>query len=212
MESKKNKAEETIKVLTKVVESVNRNKKEEKEIKNKKNIKCRDFGKPTGCTWGDRCKFRHEEDQGLGKEADCSYWMEGHCRFSDKVCWNKHNPSTKGSKPKEPREAAPPVFQDGQEQESGGPENPISSLDNEGWQDVTSRKNKRRMRELPQVVEKQKEIRGNQKNVEGQATANCPRDGAAGKETAPFPLDGESSQQIFLQALQVLLRQAGVSL
>ena len=67
------KAEETIKTRTQVVESVcHKNKEGDTGYKNKKHIKCREFNKPKGCAWGDRCKFDHGEVQRLGKEADCS--------------------------------------------------------------------------------------------------------------------------------------------
>ena len=61
---------ETRNTLMKVVKSVSNLKK----VKQKRpNIKCRAFNKPEGCAWGVKCKFDHVEDQGLGKETDCSY-------------------------------------------------------------------------------------------------------------------------------------------
>ena len=199
----RNNAMEKVDILTKVVESVNNNKniKEPKTKKNKKNIKCRDFTKANGCMWGERCKFSHGEEEGLVKEVDCSYWMEGSCRFSDQVCWNIHNPAKKGSTAKEQQNSAPAVFREGREQESLGQEN-------EGWEEARSRRNKRRMR----AAHPEKEIQGNLLDVDGQQTNPCQKDGLAGQETPTFPRDGEASQQMVLQALQALLRQAGVNL
>ena len=203
VEREKNNATEKIDILTKVVESVNKNRKEQKTKTNKKNIKCRDVSKANGCLWGDRCKFNHGEEEGLVKEVDCSYWMKGSCRFSDQVCWNIHNPATKGSKAKEQQNSALAVFQEGRE--SLGQEN-------EGWEEARSRKNKRRMRATPPEKEIEKEIQINPLNVDGKSTQNCPTDGEAGQQTQTFPRDGEASQQMVLQALQALLRQAGVNL
>ena len=76
------KTSETINIPTKVVESVNKNSKEQKTIKNKKDIKCRDFSKATGCSWGDRCQFSHGEEVRLVKESECSYWLEGHLEYT----------------------------------------------------------------------------------------------------------------------------------
>ena len=81
----------------KVVESVGNNVKEKKPKKHKVNVQCRDFEKPNGCSWGDKCKFLHGEKQGLGKTKDCSYWMDGNCHYLDS-CWNIHNPAKKGVK------------------------------------------------------------------------------------------------------------------
>ena len=125
--------------LMKVVESVSNTKKVKKKIPN---IKCREFNKPDGCPCGEKCKFDHIEDQGLGKEADCSYWLDGKCRFSEKVCWNKHDPDKKGQNVKS-NEAWNSVFQERQEEQR-----PPSGLDGEGWVESTSRKTKRRMRHL----------------------------------------------------------------
>ena len=81
--------------LKKVVESVTDNKK---QTKIKKKTKRRELNKPNGCSWGLRCKFDHEEVIQLEKKVDCSYWMDGHCRFEDKTCWNIHDPEKKGEK------------------------------------------------------------------------------------------------------------------
>ena len=90
---------ETRNTLIKVVELIGNNFEVKKTKKVKEKIPCRDFNKPGGCAWGDRCRFRHGEDPGLEKDKDCSYWMAGHCRYSEKVCWNSHNPEKKGMKP-----------------------------------------------------------------------------------------------------------------
>ena len=73
----------TMNILKKVVESVTDNLPEKKSKQNKKNIKCREVSKPNGCSWGTKCKFDHGEYKGLGKQTDCTYWMEGHCRFTE---------------------------------------------------------------------------------------------------------------------------------
>ena len=199
VEREKNNAIEKIDILTKVVEAVNnKNSKEPKTKKDKKNIKCRDFRKANGCMWGERCKFSHGEEEGLVKEVDCSYWMEGRCRFSEQVCWNIHNQAKKGSKTKEQQDSAPPVFWEGPQQEYLGQEN-------KGWEKSRSRRNKRRMR----ATHPEKESQGKLLNMDGQANQTCPKDGVAGQETPTFPRDGEAGQQMVLQALQALLRQAG---
>ena len=202
VEREKNNAIEKIDIVTKVVEAVNnKNSKEPKTKKDKKNIKCRDVSKANGCMWGERCKFSHGEEEGLVKEVDCSYWMEGRCRFSEQVGWNIHNQAKKGSKTKEQQDSAPPVFWEGPQQEYLGQEN-------KGWEKSRSRRNKRRMR----ATHPEKESQGKLLNVDGQANQTCPKDGVAGQETPTFPRDGEAGQQMVLQALQALLRQAGVNL
>ena len=47
--------------LMKEVESVGNDIKEKQPKKHKINIQCRDFNKPNGCSWGDKCKFAHGE-------------------------------------------------------------------------------------------------------------------------------------------------------
>ena len=199
----KSEALDKVSTLTKVVEAVNNNVKEQRPSKNKKDINCRDYNTPKGCAWGSRCKFYHEEDQGLGKNVDCSYWMEGHCRFSNKVCWNKHNPAMKGSKQKKGQEVQESVFQGGQEPQRGGTENSASRMDSEGWEDAGSRRSKRRMRVTsPEKGRQQEDL----------TDPTFHKDGETGEMTPPFPVDGAANQQIILQALQALLRQAGVGM
>ena len=67
---------------------------------NKTGIECKDFNKPAGCSYGDRCKFEHIRRNGLENKRDCSHWMEGECSFTDKACKYAHEQAKKGSKMK----------------------------------------------------------------------------------------------------------------
>ena len=189
-------AKETIKTLTKVVESVFNNEKElNKNNKSKKHVKCRDFNKPSGCGWGDRCKFGHGEACELGKKSECSYRMDGRCRYSQKVCWNNHDPNKKRINSNKDREDNIKVFQEGGEEMSGPPgqENSACSLDAENWRVSRSRK----MTAMAWEKERQEEPG----MVDGQVTQTFPMDGKPAK----------IRQQALLDVLHCLLQHAGGS-
>ena len=133
---------ETRNTLMKVVESVSSNNAEVKKTKkNKLKIQCRDFDKPNGCQWGEQCRFLHGVKQGLEKTKDCSYWMDGECRYPEKVCWNKYDPAKKGHKSGEENASSQSVFQGGQQDQRLPPgQQAASRMDAEGWMDPSSRK------------------------------------------------------------------------
>ena len=89
-------------------------------------IKCKDFNKPNGCSYGDRCKFDHIKEGGLEARKDCSHWLEGECNFTDKACKYSHDPTKKGIKMK----ANSAFFYQGNQ-----PQNPAQGLDNLSTQD-----------------------------------------------------------------------------
>ena len=194
-----------INMLKKVVESVTDNIGEKKTKKNKKKIKCREVNKPNGCSWGTKCRFDHGDDQGLVKREDCAYWMEGHCRFAEEVCWNIHNPNKKGSKPKESPVGRQAVFQEGQEVQIVPPskQKAAEGMDCDGWIEAGSRKNKKKKKTLRQ----KKEVEENVPRA-GYTTLICQKDGDSG--TPQFPMDGNPTQTALLQTLAVLLQQAGL--
>ena len=197
----------TINILKKVVDSVNEMKK---PAQNKKKIQCKNINKPEGCPWGTKCRFDHGDEHGLEKKPDCSFWMDGHCRFSDKVCWNMHDPSKKGSKSKKSQTVSKEVFQEGLEEQGLPPKdhNSASRMEGQEWITPMSRKTKRRMKAT--TPEKEIQVASIQeKEVEKTARTN-PLAGADGQGTPTFPLDGESSQQILVQVLAAILQQAGL--
>ena len=72
----KDEASEKISRLTKVVEPVNTS----KTSKCKKRTKQKDFLKPKGFSYGERCRLNYVEEARLAKTAYCAYWLEGQCR------------------------------------------------------------------------------------------------------------------------------------
>ena len=89
-------------------------------------IKCKDFNKLNGCSYGDRCKFDHIKEGGLEVKKDCSHWMEGECNFTDKACKYSHDPTKKGIKMK----ANSAFFHQGNQ-----PQIPAQGLENQSTQD-----------------------------------------------------------------------------
>ena len=64
--------------------------------------RCLDQDKPEGCTFGSICRFSHDqgkEELQIVKYEDCTFWLEGSCRFTDQACRFIHDPRKKGSKP-----------------------------------------------------------------------------------------------------------------
>ena len=162
---------------------------------------------------GARCKFEHEVIQ-MEKKTDCSYWLDGHCRFEDKTCWNIHDPNKKGQKSTQSQ----PVFQEGQEEQGLPPkqQKTATRLDGEEWVEPMSRKKKRKMKATLQEKEtlKQSSQRkdGAEKEVSGpMAGEKTPTFPPAGEQTPIFPLAGNQTQQILVQVLATLLQQAGLA-
>ena len=138
------------------------------------------------------------------KTKDCTYWMEGQCKFSDKVCWNIHNVDKKGTKYRESD------FQEGQEVQEVPPGSVESAprMEDQDWEVVRSRNNKRMKATGQAGTTRQEKTAGQESRVA--VTPTFPRDGKEGEETPTFPLDGEPTpQQVLLQAIQALLQQAG---
>ena len=61
---------------------------------------------------GSRCKFVHPEWEAnkAGSIEDCSYWIEGHCKYSNSHCRKELIPEKKGSKPKETKKSEQEIF------------------------------------------------------------------------------------------------------
>ena len=200
----------------KVVESVGNNVVVKKQKKQKDKVPCRNYNRQDGCSWGSKCKFLHEEGPRLEKDKDCAYWMDGDCRYSEKVCWNKHDPEKKGMKSGE-SQVCQPDFQVGPEQQGLAPghEQTAGWMEGEEWITPRSRKKKRRMKEnMSQHKEKmpRQKVRELQKKREEMPAPICPLDGESSRMNTPFLQAGEQGQQILLSVLQTLLQQAGVSL
>ena len=68
---------------------------------NEKNLKtkvvCRDLGKPGGCPRVGKCTFLHPALAKENKSIDCLHWMNGKCKFIEKICKFKHDPAKKFS-------------------------------------------------------------------------------------------------------------------
>ena len=90
----------------------------------KKKVKCRDFEKFGSCKRAESCAFLHpsitcqsflttgcksnqctdshyvagRSSPSKENKADCSYWLDGHCRYSVERCGRCHDPAKKGSK------------------------------------------------------------------------------------------------------------------
>ena len=90
------------------------NKKGSKEIskpttaanneRNQGRPRCLDQDRSEGCKFGDTCRFIHDEGRmeiKVAKSEDCTFWLEGACRFADKSCRNIHDPKKRGSKPRQ---------------------------------------------------------------------------------------------------------------
>ena len=79
-------------------------------------------------------------------------------------------------------------------------------MDAEGWVEPMSRKKKRKMRAtVPEKETLEQHSRRPEEGTEKGVTGPL-----AGDKTLIFPLDGEASQQLLVQALVTLLQQAGI--
>ena len=73
------------------------------EIKSKQ--LCRDVMKPEGFSWGKRCMYLHppgriQTSAQSEDRPDCSFWLDGYCKYSESECRGKHEPSKLGAKPR----------------------------------------------------------------------------------------------------------------
>ena len=214
----------TVNTLKKVVESVGNNVDEKKINKTKKKIMCRNLGKPEGCNWGETCKFVHEE-RWLVKNTECAFWLDGHCRFSEKDCWNNHDPTKKGSRSNKSQNTSQSGIQMGQWERRLPPglvipEKSASGVDVQDWEKPISRKTKRKMRATAREESQSLASLGQEEQTSlpmknGAPTPTCPRVGEPNQTTLTSPLAGETTlnpQQMLLLALQTLVQQAGGSL
>ena len=185
----------------------------EKEAKNKSKTKCKNTDKPGGCRWGAKCRFAHEEGR-LGKTTDCSFWLDGSCRFTEKMCWNIHDPDKKGTK------AKVVVFQEGPVETRLPPGLDVSQtsahgMEGQGWEKPMSRKKKRKMRATAQEesqspASRREEEQSSQTTMDGATTPTCPPIGGMDQTIPTFLKDGnpsQSPQEMLLLALQALLQQ-----
>ena len=221
--TEKEKAENAVNNVMSVMKTIT--KANEARNKERKSLrKCREFNKPQGCSWGSKCRFSHKQDEDMVNKSDCSFWLEGQCRFSDQVCRNTHDPTKKGSKSMVNNQS---VFRIAQAQSPppglASKETPTQGLDvEEGWQTV---KNKRKTRKAARRLEGQLvpaplleeqttprasvvttstptfPLAGESSQVDGSMNPNCPLDGVS----------NQNPQQILLQVVQTLLQQAGMS-
>ena len=203
---------EKLETHKKVVESVIKS-NEEKEAKNKTKTKCKNTDKPGGCRWGVKCKFAHEEGQ-LVKTSDCAFWLDGNCRYSEKMCWNIHEPDKKGTK------AKVSVFQEGPVETRLPPGLDVSQtsahgMEGQGWEKPMSRKTRRKMRATAQEgsqspASHREEEQSSQTALDVAITPNCPQIVGLDQTIPTFLKDGNRSQtpqEMLLLALQALLQQ-----
>ena len=109
-EKSANNMESVLKTIIKAEEAI--------KLKAKRKTKCRDFNKPQGCSRGALCWFVHQDEiheGGMVVKGDCSFWLEGRCKFPDQDCRNYHDPSKKGSKSRGLKEISQAVFGGGQD-------------------------------------------------------------------------------------------------
>ena len=63
--------------------------------------RCLDQDRTGGCPYGDGCRLYHDEGREelkVQKTEDCSFWLDGNCRFTDKACRFIHDQKKKGSR------------------------------------------------------------------------------------------------------------------
>ena len=148
-EKSANNMENVIKTITKAQEAI--------KFKTKRQTKCREYSKSLSCSWGASCWFVHGEETqegGMVKKSDCSFWLEGRCKFSDQDCRNTHHPEKKGSKSMVSNENSKAVFRISQDQ-SPPPEmvkqrRPAQGLEGEiGQQTVITQQSKNKTKVTP---------------------------------------------------------------
>ena len=138
----------------------------------------------------------------MEEKIDCSYWMDGHCRFADKVCWNIHDPNKKGQS--KVQETSQTVFQEGQEAPGLPPKNSSPGLENEEWINPRTRKQKKW-----DARQKNNQEKNWPQQKDGNLWPTVLMDGEKDQMTPSFPKAGEASQDILVQVLKTLLQQAG---
>ena len=183
---------------------------------------CREFNKPQGCSWGSKCRFVHGSEEGMVNKSDCSFWLEGRCRFSDQDCRNTHDPIKKGTKQNGTKRKCQAGFRIApvQSPPPGLVRQQISAQgleDEEGWITPLSKQKKRKKKVAArrlggeqQAAPQMEEQTGPTYYLAGEASQ------LNGPATPTRPLVGEPNmiqtpQQILLQVLQTLLQQAEVS-
>ena len=219
--TEKENAENSVSHVMSVLDTMTR--ANEARNNDKKSIrKCREFNKPKGCSWGTKCRFDHDPEDEMVTKSDCSFWLEGRCKFSDEDCRNTHNPTKKGNKQTANKGNKQAVFQIAQNQSPppGLDTQQISAqgLENEeGWITPVSKQKKRKMKvaarrlggeqqTAPQLEEQStptSHLTGEASQLAGPATPTCPLVGETNMT--------QTSQQIMLQVVQTLLQHAGVA-
>ena len=219
--AEKDNAENSVKHVMSIMDTMTRA-NEARKIEKKSKRKCREFNKPQGCTWGSNCRFVHDSDEEMVNKSDCSFWLEGRCRFADQDCRNTHDPIKKGTKQNGTNGNNQTVFRiaPGQSPPPGLVRQHISAQgveDEEGWITPVSKQKKRKMivaarrlggeqQAAPQLEEQTtptSHLAGKASQLVGPVTPTCPLVGETNMTQTP--------QQVMLQVVQTLLQHAGVA-
>ena len=129
--------------------------------------------------------------------------MDRHCRFSDKECWNIHNPTKKGEKPIKDQALHKTVFRRATRIKDCLRTVQILPA---GWMARVGRyKSNVKVKVMLQLRRRRAGIRAFKRK---RAQSCSPLAGEEGQTTPTFPLEGEPSQQILVQVLVTLLQQA----
>ena len=84
-----------VKALQSVVDKQNT----KENNKDKSKDRCTFLDKPGGCKKGSKCNFWHPEgDVPRAGRPDCSFWMNGFCKYEAAECSKEHDPFKKGTK------------------------------------------------------------------------------------------------------------------
>ena len=148
-------------------------------------------------------------------KPDCSFWLEGRCRFSDEDCRKTHNPNKKGTKQTVTKRNNQAVFQIAQIQSPppGLVRQQTSALgleDEEGWITPMSKQKMRKMKvaarrlggdqqaapQLDEQTTQTSHLTGGVSHLVGPVTQTCPLDGELNRTQTP--------QQSLLQVVQTL--------
>ena len=124
--------------------------------------------------------------------------MDGNCHYSEKDCWNIHDPAKKGQKLEESNETErQSVFQDGQEQHGlpPGQKKAAHRMNCEGWEEYSSRKKNGKKRVSPLGKDKETQGQGSKQKKDGEATVTSPLDGRVNHVTPSILQAGEQTQQ-----------------
>ena len=219
--TEKEKAENSVNNVMSVMKTITRA-NEASNTERKSLRKCREVNKPKGCSWGTKCRFSHKQDEEMANKTDCTFWLEGKCRFSDEDCRKTHDPTKKGTKQTVNKGTKQAVFQIAQVQ-SPPPglarlqSSPRGLEDEEGWITPMSKQKRRKMKVAARRLGGEQQAAP---QLEGQTTPTAHLTGEASQLVGPViptcPLVGvtnttQTPQQIMLQVVQTLLQHAGVS-